>query len=128
MLIVSIINMVTALLILILERTNMIGILKALGQRDWGIRQIFLYYGMFILGVGLFWGNLIGLGLCFVQQYFKVITLSEADYYLAVAPVHVDFLTVLGLNLLTAAVTLVFLLLPSYLVSRIRPVQAIRFK
>lgn len=128
MLIVSIINMVTALLILILERTNMIGILKAIGQRDWGIRQIFLYYGMFILGVGLFWGNLIGLGLCFMQKYFKIITLSEADYYLSVAPVHIDVWMVLGLNVLTAVVTLVFLLLPSYLVSRIRPVQAIRFK
>lgn len=128
MLIVSIINMVTALLILILERTNMIGILKAIGQANWGIRQIFLYYSMFILAVGLFWGNLIGLGLCYIQKYFEVITLSEADYYLSVAPVHIDLWTILGLNLLTMAVTLVFLLLPSYLVSRIRPVQAIRFK
>jgi len=128
MLIVGIINMVTALLILILERTNMIGILKAMGQRDWGIRKIFLYYGMFILSLGLFWGNLIGIGLCLVQKFFEVITLSEADYYLSVAPVDLNPLTILGLNLLTMAVTLVFLLLPSYLVSRIRPVQAIRFK
>ncbi|MBK7338888.1 MAG: ABC transporter permease [Saprospirales bacterium] len=128
MLIVGIINMVTALLILILERTNMIGILKAVGQRNWGIRQIFLYYGMFILGLGLFWGNLIGIGLCLLQKHFKIITLSEANYYLSVAPVELNPLTVLGLNVLTTVVTLVFLLLPSYLVSRIRPVQAIRFK
>ena len=128
MLVVGIINMVTALLILILERTNMIGILKAVGQRNWGIRKIFLYYGTFILGLGLFWGNLVGIGLCLIQQYFEVITLSEADYYLSVAPVELNLFTVLGLNLLTMAVTLLFLLLPSYLVSRIQPVQAIRFK
>lgn len=128
MLIVGIINMVTALLILILERTNMIGILKAVGQRNWGIRKIFLYYGMFILALGLFWGNLIGIGLCLLQKHFELITLSEANYYLSVAPVELNLLTILGLNLLTMAVTLVFLLLPSYLVSRIRPVQAIRFK
>ena len=128
MLVVGIINMVTALLILILERTNMIGILKAVGQGNWGIRKIFLYYGAFILVIGLFWGNLVGLGLCLIQQYFEVITLSEADYYLSVAPVEIKLVTVLGLNVLTIAVTLLFLLLPSYLVSRIRPVQAIRFK
>jgi lipoprotein-releasing system permease protein len=128
MLIVSIINMVTALLILILERTNMIGVLKALGQTNWGIRKIFLYYGLFILSVGLFWGNLIGIGLCLIQKHFQVITLSEADYYLAVAPVALDPTTILSLNLLAVLVIMLFLLLPSYLVSRIRPVQAIRFK
>lgn len=128
MLIVSIINMVTALLILILERANMIGILKAIGQSNWGVRQIFLYYGMYILTLGLFWGNLGGIGLCLIQKYFEVITLSEADYYLAVAPVDLNLWTILSLNLLTMGVTLLFLLAPSYLVSRIRPVQAIRFK
>ena len=128
MLVVSIINMITALMILILERASMIGILKALGYSNWGIRKIFLYYASWIILVGLFWGNLIGLGLCFLQEKFGIIQLSEADYYLSVAPIELHFWTILGLNLLTMTVTLIFLVLPSYLVSRISPVKAIRFK
>ena len=126
MLVVSIINMITALMILILERASMIGILKALGYSNWGIRKIFLYYASWIILVGLFWGNLIGLGLCFLQEKFGIIQLSEADYYLSVAPIELHFWTILGLNLLTMTVTLIFLVLPSYLVSRISPVKAIR--
>lgn len=128
MLVVGIINMVTALMILILERTNMIGILKALGARNWSIRKVFLYYAAYIIGIGLFWGNLIGLGLCWLQHEFKFIRLSEADYYLSVAPIEVKLWTVLGLNVLTIVITLLFLVIPSYLVSRISPVRAIRFK
>lgn len=128
MLVVSIINMITALMILILERTNMIGVLKALGQSNWGIRAIFLYYSGYILVVGLFWGNLLGIGLCLLQDRFGFIRLSEADYYLSVAPVAFNPLTILGLNGLTMLVTLLFLIIPSYLVSRISPVKAIRFK
>jgi lipoprotein-releasing system permease protein len=128
MLIVSIINMITALLILILERTNMIGMLKAIGQTNWGIRKIFLYYAGWIIMLGLLWGNLIGLGLGFLQQHFGIIRLSEADYYLSVAPVEFNAWTILGINLLTMAITLLFLVIPSYLVSRIQPVEAIRFK
>ena len=128
MLVVGIINMVTALMILILERTNMIGILKALGARNWSIRKVFIYYATYIIGVGLFWGNIIGLGLCWIQHQFQIIRLSEADYYLSVAPVEVNLWTVLGLNLLTIVITLLFLIIPSYLVSRISPVKAIRFK
>lgn len=128
MLVVAIINMITALLILILERTNMIGILKSLGQSNWSIRKVFLYYAAFIIAVGLFWGNLFGLGLCFLQKYFGFIRLSEADYYLSVAPVEISWSSVLVLNIGTLFITLFFLILPSYLVSRISPVKAIRFK
>ena len=128
MLVVSIINMITALMILILERTNMIGTLKALGSTNWSIRKIFLFYAAYIICVGLFWGNLIGLGLCWLQDRFEFIKLSEADYYLAVAPVEVNIWLVVGLNVLTLVVTLIFLIIPSYLVSRISPVKAIRFK
>lgn len=128
MLLVAIINMITALLILILERTNMIGTLKALGTSNWSIRRIFLYYAGYIVLVGLFWGNLIGLGLCFLQDTFGFITLDEANYYLSVAPIKIVWWRVVLLNVGTLLVTLLFLIIPSYLVSRIDPVKAIRFK
>jgi lipoprotein-releasing system permease protein len=128
MIIVAIINMMTALLILILERTNMIGTLKALGQSNWSIRKIFLYYAGFIIVGGLLLGNGIGLGLCWVQDTFGLVHLDEESYYLSVAPIEVDWLTVMGLNLGTFLVTLAFLIVPSYLVTRIDPVEALRFK
>ena len=125
---VAIINMITALLILILERTTMIGVLKSLGQTDWNIRKIFLYHASIIILYGLFWGNLIGIGLCWLQKKFEFIKLSEADYYLSTAPVDINLMAILIINVLTMAVILVFLLIPSYLVSRIQPVKALRFK
>ncbi|MCB9351611.1 MAG: ABC transporter permease [Lewinellaceae bacterium] len=128
MIIVAIINMVTALMILILERTNMIGILKALGNSNWGIRKIFLYYAGYIIVLGLFWGNLIGIGLCLLQDRFEFITLSEENYYLSTAPIDLNFWPILLLNLGTLAITLFFLIIPSYLVTSISPVKAIRFK
>lgn len=128
MLVVALINMITALMILILERTNMIGTLKALGSTNWGIQKIFLYYAAYIILIGLFWGNLIGITLGFLQDKFGIIRLSEADYYLAVAPVHFNFWTILGLNIGTMVVTLIFLVIPSFLVTSISPVKAIRFK
>ena len=128
MLLVAIINMMTALLILILERTNMIGILKALGQTDWGIRKIFLYYASYIIIIGLIWGNAIGLLLCFLQDHFKFITLSEEDYYLTYAPIEINWWVVIALNVGTLLITLLFLIIPSYMVTRISPVKAIRFK
>ncbi len=128
MIIVALINMITALLILILERTNMIGTLKALGAADWSIRKIFLYYAAYIVVLGLFWGNLVGIGLCLLQKHFHFIQLDEANYYLSEAPVDIQLWTVLGLNLGTLAITLIFLVIPSYLVARISPVKAIRFQ
>ena len=128
MLLVSIINMVTALMILILERTNMIGTLKALGQRDWSIRKIFLYYAAYIILVGLFWGNLIGIGLCYLQEKYGIVELSEENYYLSVAPIEINYWTVLFLNIGTMVITILFLVIPSYLVTRISPVKALKFK
>ena len=125
---VAVINMMTALLILILERTNMIGTLKALGQDNWSIRKIFLYYAGFIVVVGLLLGNLIGLGLAWVQKTFGVVKLDEESYYLDVAPIKLEWLTILGLNVGTFVVTLLFLVLPSYLVTKVDPVKAMRFK
>lgn len=128
MLIVSIINMITALLILILERTEMIGVLKAMGASDWSIRKIFLNYAGSIILSGLFWGNVVGIGLCLAQKYFGFIKLSEADYYLATAPIELSFWTVILLNIGTLLVTLIFLVFPTWLVTRISPVNAIRFQ
>lgn len=128
MIIVAIINMMTALLILILERTNMIGTLKALGQSNWSIRKIFLYYAGFIICVGLLLGNAIGLGLAWLQRTFGLLRLDEESYYLAVAPIRVEWLQVVLLNLGTLGIILVFLVVPSYLVTQIDPVRAIRFK
>lgn len=128
MLIVSLINMTTALLILILERTNMIGTLKALGASNWQIQQIFLVYGVYIAFGGLVLGNILGFGLAFLQKQFGIIRLSEADYYLSVAPIRFDFLYVAGLNMGVLLLTAFVLLLPSLLVLRISPIKAIRFK
>jgi lipoprotein-releasing system permease protein len=128
MLAVAIINMITALLVLVLERSNMIGILKALGAANGRIRQIFIYHASIITLSGMFWGNLIGLGFCYLQDKFRFIQLNETDYYLAYAPIKINWLAVFGINVGTLIITLIFLLLPSLVVSSIAPVKAIRFK
>ncbi|HLP52413.1 MAG TPA: FtsX-like permease family protein [Chitinophagales bacterium] len=128
MIIVAAINMVTALLILILERTNMIGIMKALGSSNVSIRRIFLYYSAAIIGVGLLAGNVFGLGVCLIQKYFHLITLPQESYYLTYAPVEISWGWILSLNIGTIAFTLLLLIIPSMLVSRISPVKAIRFE
>lgn len=127
MILVSIINMTTSLMILILERTNMIGILKALGAKNWSIRKIFLYNAAYIIGYGLLWGNIIGLGLCWLQMHFGIITLPEDLYYVSVAPIELNWLTVLMLNIGTMVITLTVLIIPSWLVAKVDPVKAIRF-
>ncbi|MBI2270737.1 MAG: ABC transporter permease [Bacteroidetes bacterium] len=127
MVLVASINMISALLILILERTNMIGILKALGSTNWNIQKVFLYNAAYLIGLGLFWGNVIGLGLCLVQQYFGIITLPEETYYVPVVPINIDIVHVLLLNAGTLITCLVMLLVPSFIVSKITPVKAIRF-
>lgn len=128
MILVSIINMTTSLMILILERTNMIGILKALGTGNWTIRKLFLYNAAYIIGSGLLIGNILGIGLCMLQQQFGIIGLPEDLYYVAVAPVKIEWMTILFLNIGTLVVTLVVLIIPSWLVSKVDPVKAIRFK
>ena len=127
MIIVAVINMTTTLLILILERTNMIVILKALGFNDWSVRKIFLYNAVYIIGIGLFWGNLLGIGLCLIQQEFGLLTLPEESYYLSEAPVKLDWLFISLLNFGTMTVCLLVLIIPTWLIARIEPVRAIRF-
>tara|TARA_A100000171_G_C2139233_1_gene153261 strand:+ start:5422 stop:6660 length:1239 start_codon:yes stop_codon:yes gene_type:complete len=128
MILVAGINMITALLVLILERTQMIGILKAMGSNDWSVRKVFLYNAMYLIVVGLVWGNVIGLGMLFAQKYFKLFPLNPDTYYVTEAPVYLDAGYILALNVGTFVLCLVMLLLPSYIISKISPVKAIRFE
>ncbi|HLF52977.1 ABC transporter permease [Flavobacterium sp.] len=127
MIVVATINMVVALLVLILERTQMIGILKALGASNWAVRKIFLYNAFYLIVRGLFWGNLIGIGLVLIQQYFGVIQLNPENYYVNQAPVYLNWGYILLLNIGTVLICLVVLLIPSYIITKISPVKAIRF-
>lgn len=127
MVVVAGINMMSALLILILERTTMIGLLKAMGSRDSSIRRIFLYNSAYIIGKGLFWGNLFGIGIALFQYYTGVFTLDVKNYYISKIPIHLDLMYILFLNIGTLTCCLVMLLLPSFIVSKITPVKAIRF-
>ncbi len=121
-------NMITGLLILILERTNMIGILKAMGMSDWPLRKIFIYLASKIASRGLIWGNIIGIGLCLLQMEFGLIKLDPDSYFLELVPVNLDVFHLLLLN--GAVVIAVFLMMigPSYLATRISPVKAIHFE
>lgn len=128
MLAVAIINMATALLVLVLERTSMIGILKALGAGNRVVRRIFLYHAGWIMLMGIFWGNVLGLGFCLLEDRFRFIRLNETDYYLSYAPVRFEWGSIMAINIGTLALTLVFLLIPTLIISKIAPVRAIRFK
>lgn len=127
MILVAIINMVTVLLILILERTQMIGILKSLGMSNFSIRKIFLYNAGYIIFFGLLFGNVLGIGIALLQQHTQFIQLDEANYYLSTAPIALNLWTVIWINIATLVVTLVFLIIPTMLVSRITPVKALKF-
>ena len=127
MILVATINMVVALLVLILERTQMIGILKALGSNNWAVRKIFLYNAIYLIFKGLFWGNLIGISLLLLQQYFGIIKLNPENYYVNQAPVYINLGYILLLNLLTVTICFLVLLIPSYIITKISPVKAIRF-
>jgi lipoprotein-releasing system permease protein len=128
MLAVAIINIITVLLILILERTKMIGILKALGSTNRLLKRIFVMHGMAILLKGLIWGNIIGLAACLIQKYGKIIKLNEADYYLTIAPISFRPEVFLFLNLGTIVLTMLFLIIPAILISRISPIKAIGYR
>ena len=127
MILVAGINMITALLVLILERTKMIGILKALGTNNWKIRKMFLLNASYIVFIGLFWGNLLGFGLLLTQKYLKLIPLDPAVYHVSEVPIDINLSYILALNIGTFILCLVMLLLPSYVITKISPVQAIRF-
>ncbi len=127
MALVAAINMISALLILILERTNMIGILKSLGMSNGGVRKIFLLNAAYLIGRGLLWGNLVGISLCLLQMHFKIISLDEATYYLSAIPINLNLFHIALLNIATFLLCLLMLILPSYVITYITPVKALRF-
>ncbi len=129
MIIVGGINMITALLVLILERTPMIGVLKALGSNNWSIRKMFLINAAYLIFLGLFWGNLLGLGLIYLQKKFQFLKFpNPEEYYVTYIPVSIDLPTILVLNIGVMVLCLLMLLIPSYAISKIAPVKAIKFE
>ena len=126
MIIVGGVNMITALLVLILEQTQLIGITRVMGAAVRSLQQLFLIQGGYLIGVGLFWGNLIGLGLLFIQKQTGIISLDPATYYVKEVPVYMDVTTVLWLNGLTLFICLALLVLPSLIIARITPTQALK--
>ena len=127
MLLIGVINVGSAMLVLIVVRTSLIGMLKAMGARDWSIRKLFLYQAAFLIGRGLLYGNIIGFLLCYIQLKFSVLTLDPVVYYLDKVPIEINLLSWLLVNLITFAVCMVSLIIPSYVVTKISPTKAIRF-
>jgi lipoprotein-releasing system permease protein len=128
MIIVASINMITALLVLILERTQMIGILKALGSSNWSIRKVFLFNAAYLIGLGLILGNSIGLFLLFLQKQFGILKFPDPEqYYVSVIPIHISLDYIILLNIGTFVVCFLMLIIPSIIISKISPVKAIRF-
>jgi lipoprotein-releasing system permease protein len=128
MLVVPGFTTISGLLIIILEKTNMIGILKSMGQSNKSIRKIFLYVSFFLISKGLFWGNIIGITLCFLQKYFGIIKLDPQNYYISVVPVEINFWHIILLNILTLFISMLILIGPSYIISKISPAKTIRFE
>ena len=127
MILIAGINMITALLVLILERVQMIGILKALGSQNSSIRKVFLYNATYLILKGLFWGNIIGLFIIGIQYFFKVITLDPETYYVTTMPVHISIGAILALNIGTLILCFLMLIIPSYIITKINPSKSIKF-
>ena len=121
-------TMISGLLIIILERTNMIGMLKALGETNRHIREIFLYVSFFLIGKGMLWGNVIGLACCWLQSHFHVVKLDPAVYYLEAVPIDLGVGAWLLLNVGTLLISMAMMLGPSFLITRIDPAKSIRFE
>ena len=128
MLVVSGFTMISGLLIIILERTNMIGILKAVGTRDFNIRKIFLYLSSFLILKGLFWGNIIALIICFAQKYLHIIKLNPEVYYTSYVPIDINLWNILIINVGTLIVSMLMIIGPSYLIAKISPAKSIKFE
>ena len=128
MLIVGVINMITALLILILERTSLIGILKALGATNWSVRKVFLYSAIYLILKGLLLGNVIALSFAFLQKNFSLISLDPETYYMNTVPINFDLTHILILNFATLVVCYLVLIIPSVIITKITPIKAIRFE
>jgi lipoprotein-releasing system permease protein len=121
-------TMISGLLILIIERTQFIGILKALGASDASVRKAFLYLAMLIIGKGMLWGNIVGLGLCAIQKLTHVIPLDPANYYLDCVPIEFNWIFIIAVNVAMFVLSVLVLIVPSHLISRIYPTKAMRFE
>lgn len=121
-------TMISGLLIIILERTNMIGILKAVGARNYSIRKVFLYISSFLIMKGMLWGNVIALSICLLQKYFGFIKLDPATYYVTEMPVYINPLYILLINIGALTVSMAMMIGPSYLIARISPAKSIKFE
>ncbi len=127
MILVATMNMITALLILILERTNMVGLVKALGMSNVSVRKIFLFISLKLIGRGLLWGNVVGVGLCLLQYYFKLAKLDSDTYYVDYVVVEINWLYFLLLNISTFLVCSLMLLLPTLIITKLTPIKTLKF-
>lgn len=121
-------NMVSGLLILILDKTSLIGILKALGYKDLNLRKLFLYISVGLIGKGMLWGNALAFAIAGIQKYFHIIHLDPTNYYMDTVPVHFSIGYVILLNLGVLFVSTLMLIVPTMLISKIKPIKAIRFE
>lgn len=121
-------TMISGLLILIIERTQFIGVLKALGASNAMVRKTFLYLAMLIIGKGMLWGNVVGLALCAVQKYTRLVGLNPQDYYLDCVPIEFNWLLIVTVNVVMFVLSVLILIVPSHLISRIYPTKAMRFE
>ena len=121
-------TMISGLLIIILERTNMFGILKALGENNVSIRKIFLYISFFLIGKGMLWGNVVGIAICLIQSHFRIIKLDPSIYYLDAVPIDLSIVSLILLNIGTLCASMLMMLGPSYLITKIDPAKSIRFE
>lgn len=127
MVMVAAFNMVSGLLVLILERASMIGVLKAMGTANWSVRKIFVYLSVFLTGRGLFWGNIIGIAVVLLQNIFHIVRLDPTTYYVDYVPMNFSLLHLLLLNLGTIVITSLILIIPSWFISKISPDKSMRF-
>ena len=121
-------NMISGMIVLILERVNMIGILKSMGATNFSVRRIFLYFASYLTVMGLFWGNIIGVLLCLLQSYFGIIKLDPASYYVSTVPINLDFVNILLINVGSLAIIVLMMIRPSFIVSKITPADSMRFE
>lgn len=128
MILVCGVNMITVLLILILEKTSFIGLMKSLGASNGMLRRVFLWNAFYIIVRGLFWGNLIGIAILLAQKYFGIVTLDSQSYSIEVVPVYLSIGMILALNIGTALLNMLMLLIPSYFISRINPAETIKYE
>ncbi len=128
MLVVAGVTMISGLLIIILERTSMIGVLKALGARNSTIRHTFLWFAAFIIGRGLLWGNILALGLLALQRFTGIVKLDPQTYYVSTVPIELNWLYIVALNVATLVISVFMLVAPSYLVSHIHPAKSMKYE